>query len=68
MEADGVSDGSVHHEGRGWQGQIECYIDKAVIADIGADIFERGLRLPNDDKMTEEQQRIIVRIIKGVFK
>lgn len=35
--------------------------------DVGADIFERGLCLPSDIKMTEEQQRRVVEIIKGLF-
>lgn len=35
--------------------------------DVGADIFERGLCLPSDIKMTEEEQAIIIQIIKDCF-
>ncbi len=35
--------------------------------DVGADIFERGLCLPSDNKMTVEQQDIIIEIIKSCF-
>ena len=36
--------------------------------DIGMDIFNRGLCLPSDNKMTVEQQDYIVEVIKGCFK
>lgn len=36
--------------------------------DIGMDIFQRGLCLPSDNKMTIEQQRIIISIIRTCFK
>ncbi len=36
-------------------------------ADVGADIFHRGLCLPSDNKMTEEQQDIIIEIVRGCF-
>jgi len=36
--------------------------------DVGADIFERGLCLPSDNKMTIEEQDIIIEIIKNCFK
>lgn len=36
--------------------------------DIGADIFDRGLCLPSDNKMTEEQQDVIIQIIKQCFE
>ncbi len=35
--------------------------------DVGADIFERGLCLPSDNKMTEEEQNIIIEIVKSCF-
>lgn len=38
-----------------------------IKCDVGADIFERGLCLPSDNKMTKEQQEIIIEIIKGCF-
>ena len=36
--------------------------------DVGADIFNRGLCLPSDNKMTVEQQDIIIDIIHRCFK
>jgi len=36
-------------------------------ADVGADIFRRGLCLPSDNKMTEEQQDIIIQIVRSCF-
>ena len=35
--------------------------------DVGADIFQRGLCLPSDIKMTEEQQQRVIKIIKELF-
>ena len=35
--------------------------------DVGADIFDRGLCLPSDNKMTEEQQEIIIETVKRCF-
>lgn len=35
--------------------------------DVGADIFNRGLCLPSDIKMTEEQQDKVIQIIKRCF-
>lgn len=37
------------------------------VADVGADIFERGLCLPSDNKMTAEQQERIIEVIKRCF-
>ncbi|HQB31854.1 MAG TPA: aminotransferase class I/II-fold pyridoxal phosphate-dependent enzyme [Erysipelotrichaceae bacterium] len=36
--------------------------------DVGADIFQRGLCLPSDNKMTPQQQDIIIEIVKGCFR
>lgn len=36
-------------------------------ADVGADIFARGLCLPSDNKMTAEQQDTVIEIIKSCF-
>ena len=36
--------------------------------DIGADLFQRGLCLPSDNKMTKEQQDIIIEIIHRCFR
>lgn len=44
-----------------------AYIE-GVSIDIGMDIFDRGLCLPSDNKMTPEQQDIIIKVIKKCFK
>ena len=44
-----------------------AYIQNEKI-DIGMDIFERGLCLPSDNKMTVEQQEQIIKVIKNCFK
>ncbi len=44
-----------------------AYIDEGKIIDIGADIFERGLCLPSDNKMTPDEQDIIIEIVKRCF-
>ena len=36
-------------------------------ADVGADIFRRGLCLPSDNKMTPEEQNVIIEIVKSCF-
>ncbi len=35
--------------------------------DVGADLFRRGLCLPSDNKMTEEQQSVVIEIIRRCF-
>lgn len=35
--------------------------------DVGMDIFERGVCLPSDNKMTEEQQDVVIEIIRRCF-
>lgn len=35
--------------------------------DVSADIFERGLCLPSDIKMTEEEQQRVIEIVKSCF-
>lgn len=35
--------------------------------DVGADIFERGICLPSDIKMTDRQQDVVIEMIKRVF-
>lgn len=35
--------------------------------DVGMDIFERGLCLPSDNKMTSEQQDVIIEMVKSCF-
>ena len=36
--------------------------------DVGMDIFQRGLCLPSDNKMTPEQQDMIIEMIKSCFE
>ena len=36
--------------------------------DVGADIFERGLCLPSDNKMTEDEQNIIIELVRSCFE
>ena len=45
-----------------------AYINEGAVPDVGADIFERGLCLPSDNKMTKEQQDIIIEVIKNCFR
>ncbi len=37
------------------------------VEDVGADIFQRGLCLPSDNKMTAEQQERIIEVIRRCF-
>ena len=59
------------HEVIGRDGTLRCrtnaYIEGSV-EDVGADIFERGLCLPSDNKMTKEQQDRIIEVIKACFE
>jgi dTDP-4-amino-4,6-dideoxygalactose transaminase len=50
------------------RGQSNAYINQGGIVDVGADIFNRGLCLPSDNKMTVEEQEIIIEIIKRCFQ
>lgn len=45
-----------------------AYIKETGIMDVGADIFQRGLCLPSDNKMTKEEQDVIMDIIHRCFK
>ena len=53
-------------EGNG-RGKTNAYIAGSG-ADVGADLFRRGLCLPSDNKMTPEQQDIIIDIIHRCFQ
>ena len=35
--------------------------------DVGSDIFDCGLCLPSDNKMTAEEQDVVIRIIQACF-
>ena len=45
------------------RGQSNAYIDEGKSVDAGMDIFKRGLCLPSDNKMTEEEQNKIIEVI-----
>lgn len=47
--------------------RTNAYIADGV-EDIGADIFQRGLCLPSDNKMTVEQQNLVIEIVRGCFE
>ncbi|MDO4803461.1 MAG: DegT/DnrJ/EryC1/StrS family aminotransferase [Lachnospiraceae bacterium] len=44
-----------------------AYIEETGFVDVGADIFRRGLCLPSDNKMTAEQQDVIIDLIHRCF-
>ena len=58
--------GFVTKEGNG-RGRTNAYIPGEGI-DVGADIFQRGLCLPSDIKMTAEEQEKIIQIIRSCFE
>lgn len=49
------------------RGQRNAYMARGAV-DVGADIFRRGLCLPSDNKMTEEQQDTVIEIIHRCFQ
>ena len=63
----------VTREGDG-RAKTNAYISGGAIEkdgkplDAGMDIFHRGLCLPSDNKMTEEQQDVIIEVIKKCFE
>lgn len=46
--------------------RTNAYIEGGCV-DVGMDIFNRGLCLPSDNKMTEEQQDQIIEVIRRCF-
>ncbi len=64
--------GFVTREGDG-RAKTNAYISGGAVGkdgrplDVGMDIFHRGLCLPSDNKMTKEQQEIIIEIVKSCF-
>lgn len=56
----------VTKEGNG-RGRSNAYIKESGMVDVGADIFRRGLCLPSDNKMTEDEQNVIIDIIHRCF-
>ncbi len=59
--------GFVTREGNG-RGNSDAYLEKGNAMDVGADLFERGLCLPSDNKMTEEEQERVIEIVERCFK
>lgn len=45
-----------------------AYIKETGMIDVGADIFARGFCLPSDNKMTPEQQDMIITVIRNCFE
>lgn len=64
--------GFVTREGDG-RAKTNAYIAGGVAGkdgrplDVGMDIFQRGLCLPSDNKMTVEQQELIIEMVKSCF-
>ncbi len=58
--------GFVTREGNG-RGRSNAYIAGGGV-DVGADIFQRGLCLPSDNKMTAAEQDRIIEIVKSCFE
>ena len=52
-------------EGNG-RAKTNAYIEGGV-EDVGADIFQRGVCLPSDNKMTAEEQEQIIEMIRSCF-
>ncbi|MCD7738785.1 MAG: aminotransferase class I/II-fold pyridoxal phosphate-dependent enzyme [Lachnospiraceae bacterium] len=65
--------GFVTREGNG-RGKTNAYIAGGSLGmdgkplDVGMDIFHRGLCLPSDNKMTKEQQNIIIELVRRCFE
>lgn len=63
--------GFVTREGNG-RAKTNAYIMGGAMGedgkplDVGMDIFQRGLCLPSDNKMTAEEQEIVIEIIRGL--
>ena len=64
--------GFVTREGNG-RAKTNAYIGGQAFGkdgrplDVGMDIFQRGLCLPSDNKMTEQQQKMIIEAVKSCF-
>lgn len=49
------------------RGRTDAYLETKQHRDVGSDIFQRGVCLPSDIKMTEEEQGKIIEIIRNCF-
>ena len=61
------NNGFVTIEGLG-RGRSNAYIDEGDAVDNGKYVFNRGLCLPSDNKMTPEQQDVVIEIIHRCFE
>lgn len=65
--------GFVTREGDG-RAKTNAYISGGAVGkdgkplDIGMDLFHRGLCLPSDNKMTAEEQNVVIEIVKKCFE
>ena len=63
----------VTREGNG-RAKTNAYINGGAVGkdgkplDVGMDIFQRGLCLPSDNKMTAEEQDVVIEIVRRCFK
>lgn len=58
--------GFVTEAGNG-RARSNAYIKETGFEDVGSDIFNRGLCLPSDNKMTPKQQDVIIEVVKKCF-
>ena len=58
--------GFVTRQGDG-RGRTNAYIAGEAV-DVSMDLFRRGLCLPSDNKMTPEEQNVIIKVIRGCFE
>ena len=59
------------HEVVGREGTLRCKTNAYIasdVKDVGADIFNRGCCLPSDNKMTVEDQNVILEVIRACFE
>ncbi len=49
------------------RGRSNAYISSSFL-DVGADIYQRSLCLPSDNKMTEEEQKRVIELIHKCFE
>lgn len=56
----------ITRDGNG-RARTNAYIEGGCV-DVGMDIFERGLCLPSDNKMTAKQQDVVIEIIRRCFE
>ena len=65
--------GFVTREGNG-RATTNAYIANQAVGkdekplDVGMDIFDRGLCLPSDNKMTAEEQEIVIQMVRSCFE